>query len=84
MKYKNMNYITDALNDSNFSNCSEPTPLGKDDTSLAVKWESVKSTTPYQIPYLDITARLELRNNPEPERMEFWDDIYQQYNGDFM
>lgn len=58
--------------------------MGKDDTSLAVKWEPIKSTNLNQIPYLDITTRLELKTNPEPERMEFWDDIYQQYNGDFM
>jgi hypothetical protein len=67
-----------------FSDFSDPTPMGKDDPALAVKWEPIKSSTPYQIPYLDITTRLELKTNPEPERMEFWDDIYQQYNGDFM
>lgn len=58
--------------------------MGKDDQTLNVNWEPIQSTTPYQIPYLDITARLEMKNNPEPERMEFWDDLYEQYNGDFM
>lgn len=34
------------------------------------------------MPYLDITAHLEQKMNPEAERTEFWDDIYEQYNGD--
>lgn len=58
--------------------------MGREDQTLAVKWEPINSSSPYQIPYLDITARLELKRNPEPERMEFWDDLYEQYNGDFM
>lgn len=58
--------------------------MGKDDQTLAVQWDPIKSTAPYQIPYLDITKKLELKMNPEPERMEFWDDLYEQYNGDFM
>lgn len=58
--------------------------MGKDDPSLALKWDPISSTKPYQIPYLDINAKLELKQNPEPERMEFWDDLYEQYNGDFM
>lgn len=36
------------------------------------------------IPYLDITSKLELKKQPEHERMEFWDDLYEQYNGGFM
>jgi hypothetical protein len=61
---------------------SDPTPLGKDDNTLGIKWEPVASDN--DIPYLDFTSRLEMRKNPEAERMEFWDDLYQQYNGDFM
>lgn len=58
--------------------------MGKDDPSLAVLWEPINSADTNQIPYLDINTRLELKRNPEPERMEFWDDIYKQYNGNFM
>ena len=36
------------------------------------------------MPYLDITAHLEQKFNPEAERKEFWDDIYEQYNGDII
>jgi len=63
-------------------NYSNPTPMGKEDPTLAVSWDPV--STPYQLPYLDISNRLELKRNPEPLRMEFWDELYQQYNGDFM
>lgn len=57
--------------------------MGTDDQSLAIKWEPINSSTPYQIPYLDITNRLELKQQPEADRMEFWDDLYEQYNGEF-
>lgn len=63
---------------------SDPTPIGKEDQSLAIKWDPIQSSSPNQIPYLDINARLEMKRNPEAERMEFWDDLYQQYNGEFM
>lgn len=58
--------------------------MGKEDQSLAVKWEPVSASTPNKIPYLDINAKIEVKTNPEHERMEFWDDLYEQYNGDFM
>lgn len=58
--------------------------MGKEDKSLGFQWEPVNSSTPYKLPYLDIAAHLEMKVNPEPERMEFWDDIYTQYNGDVM
>ncbi len=63
---------------------SDPTPLGKDDNTLGIKWEPVNASPKNDIPYLDFTSRLEMRKNPEAERMEFWDDLYQQYNGDLM
>lgn len=58
--------------------------MGKEDHALAINWDPIKSTSPHQIPYLDINARLEMKRNPESERMVFWDDLYEQYNGDFM
>ncbi|CRL07130.1 CLUMA_CG020125, isoform A [Clunio marinus] len=69
---------------TNFVKYGDPTPLGNGDESLSIKWEPVKTMQPYQIPYLDITNKLEMKRNPETERMEFWDDLYEQYNGDFM
>jgi len=49
---------------------------------LAVTWDSVDSKTPQPLTYLDIGTRLDLKKSPEQERMEFWDDLYQQYNSD--
>lgn len=79
-------YVFDISNNnySFYAFSRDPTPLGKDDNTLAVKWEPIKSSSPYEIPYLDFTTRLEMKMNPEADRMEFWDDLYQQYNGDFM
>lgn len=72
-----------CFNKSSFNSMnSNPTPNGKDDSTLAVKWDSLDPNNGKQMPYLDITAHLEQRFNPEAERTEFWDDIYEQYNGD--
>ncbi|KAG5670711.1 hypothetical protein PVAND_000957 [Polypedilum vanderplanki] len=69
---------------TNFVKFGNPTPKGKADQLLNLEWNPINSTSPYQIPYLDITTMLEMKKNPEQERMEFWDDLYEQYNGDFM
>jgi hypothetical protein len=58
--------------------------MAKEDQFLAINWDPINSTSPNEIPYLDITTKLEMKTNPETERMEFWDDLYLQYNGDFM
>jgi hypothetical protein len=63
---------------------SNPTPKGKDDQLLNLEWTPINSTAPNEINYLDITTMLEMKKNPEQERMIFWDDIYYQLNGDFM
>lgn len=67
-----------------FFHNSDPTPKGKDDQMLAIKWDPISSANPYQIPYLNINSKLDMRISPEQSRMEFWDDLYEQYNGDFM
>ena len=61
-----------------------PTPLARDDRTLAINWDPISKTSTNEIPYLDITSKLELKKQPEHERMEFWDDLYEQYNGGFM
>jgi hypothetical protein len=67
-----------------FSLNSNPTPLAKDDQTLAINWSPISRSTTEQMPYLEITSKLELKAHPEQERMEFWDDLYEQYNGGFM
>lgn len=34
--------------------------------------------------YMDITGRLEPKVNPESERLKFWDNIYEEYNGNLL
>ncbi|CAO1433136.1 unnamed protein product [Diamesa hyperborea] len=69
---------------TNFIKYGNPTPNGKDDPTLAIKWDSMDPRNPNQMPFLDISAHLEQKMNPEAERTEFWDDIYEQYNGDLI
>lgn len=74
-------YLTSFFINNKFKiHCSKPTPLARDDQMLAVNWDPVDSKTPQQLTYLDIGTKLDLKKNPEQERMEFWDDLYQQYN----
>lgn len=57
-----------------------PTPYGEADPTLSVNWEPLEPNS-MDVNYLDITARLESKVNPEPHRLKFWDDMYQIYNG---
>lgn len=34
--------------------------------------------------FMDISATLDVRKNPEFERQQFWDYMYEHYNGDAM
>lgn len=36
------------------------------------------------VPYMDIEGSLESKYNPEQNRMTFWDDVYDKYNGQLM
>lgn len=65
---------------------SDPTPDTDDlDNVLPVKWEPVANfNETHVVNYLDITSRLEMRDNPETERLSFWDDMYMHYNGNVM
>lgn len=56
----------------------------REDSTVAINWVPIDSSTMDDMPYLDITSKLEVKKHPEQERMEFWDDLYEQYNGDFM
>ncbi|XP_053681974.1 juvenile hormone esterase [Sabethes cyaneus] len=67
---------------TNFAKHSNPTPLGSEDTLLGVRWPNVIPHTMTELPYLDITSELVPQNNPEAERLHFWDAKYAKYNGD--
>ena len=36
------------------------------------------------VPYLDINGSLEARINPEANRQQMWDEVYEKYNGKLM
>lgn len=61
---------------------SNPTPFGKDDDALhGVVWKSVNGTDVMNVPYLNINAKMEMKMNPDPDRLKFWDNLYVKYNG---
>jgi len=62
-------------------NCSSPTP-DIEDPSLTTKWTPIDPTNVMNsLNYMDISANLAMKTNPEPERQRFWDEMYQHYNG---
>lgn len=59
-----------------------PTPFGnKDETLLGVEWKPVNGSSPHDVPYLNIDKGIEMKENPDAQRLEFWDKLYDKYNG---
>ncbi|XP_032312060.1 juvenile hormone esterase isoform X1 [Drosophila ananassae] len=66
---------------TNFAKYGSPTP-DTDDPNLTTKWAPIDpSNVMNSLNYLDISANLAMKTNPEPERQRFWDEMYQHYNG---
>lgn len=62
-----------------------PTPLGREDSTLAIDWTPLTGKDAMSsVPYLDIEGSMECKYNPEQNRMAFWDNVYEQYNGKLM
>lgn len=70
---------------TNFAKHKNPTP--DDQKSLSVKWKpAVKSSHKSEkldIDYLKIDKNIEMSKNMYEDRLEFWRNIYQEYNGSF-
>ena len=65
-----------------FLSFSNPTPFGKDDDVLqGVKWTPLNSTDSGNVPFINIDKNLEIKLNPDNERLSFWDRIYEKFNG---
>lgn len=65
-----------------FHRCSNPTPHGRSDPVLGVEWTPLSSSNVSDpVPYLDINGNLEVKRDPETNRLRFWDDMYERYNG---
>lgn len=61
---------------------SNPTPLGRSDPVLAVDWLPINvQSSAEPVTYMDISGNLEMKRNPEENRLRFWDRMYEKYNG---
>ncbi|XP_039231071.1 juvenile hormone esterase isoform X1 [Drosophila yakuba] len=66
---------------TNFAKYGSPTP-DTEDPVLTTKWAPIDPTNVMNsLNYMDISANLAMKTNPEPERQRFWDEMYQHYNG---
>ncbi|XP_017084125.1 juvenile hormone esterase isoform X1 [Drosophila eugracilis] len=66
---------------TNFAKYGTPTP-DTEDPYLTTKWAPIDPTNVMNsLNYMDISANLAMKTNPEPERQRFWDEMYQHYNG---
>ncbi|XP_049544109.1 uncharacterized protein LOC125956364 [Anopheles darlingi] len=70
---------------TNFAKYGNPTP--SHDESLPFHWDPVPMVDPkasnYRLPYLKITAEPQMAMDPHRERMAFWRQVYQTFNGGF-
>uniref|UniRef100_A0A182TIU0 Carboxylesterase type B domain-containing protein n=1 Tax=Anopheles melas TaxID=34690 RepID=A0A182TIU0_9DIPT len=71
---------------TNFARYGNPTP--PHDESLRFGWTPVPtlepdSTAPFHLPYLRINGEPEMALDPDKERIDFWRQIYDKFNGGF-
>ncbi|XP_050321068.1 esterase E4 isoform X1 [Bactrocera neohumeralis] len=67
---------------TNFAKYGNPTPQNVEDTMLTTNWTPINPQTVMEdINYLDISVNLNMRSNPESERQQFWDYMYEHFNG---
>lgn len=67
---------------SHFPFNRNPTPFGPNDDSMkGLIWKNVNATDVMNVPYLNINAKMEMKMNPDSERLKFWDSLYKKYNG---
>lgn len=74
---------------TNYAKYGDPTPDKNDGDKLPFKWLPVKmvnksTSSPVDIEYLEIDKRIEMRQNPDADRIEFWKNQYLRWNGDFL
>ena len=72
---------------TNFAKYGNPTPAT--DNSIGCEWAPVKpirgAGEQFELDYLEIgDDAIEMRRNPDAERVEFWRNVYQKYNGGFL
>lgn len=70
---------------TNFAKYGNPTP--SHDQSLLVKWNHVKPTKDgedFVLDYLNIDEETQMLTDPDKDRIEFWRNLYQEWNGGFL
>lgn len=70
---------------TNFAKHGEPTPTT--DASLSVKWNAVrppKDDEKFVLDYLEIDKRLQMLTDPGKDRIIFWRNLFQKWNGGFL
>lgn len=71
---------------TNFAKYGNPTP--DSDTALNLKWTPVKKIQPgdaFELNYLEIgEGAIEMKCNPDQERIQFWRDVYGKWNSGFL
>lgn len=70
---------------TNFAKYGNPTPANDD--SLSVKWNQVKPTKDgdnFVLDYLNIDDKSQMLVDPDKNRIDFWRNLYQKWNGGFL
>uniref|UniRef100_A0A336K8D2 Carboxylic ester hydrolase n=1 Tax=Culicoides sonorensis TaxID=179676 RepID=A0A336K8D2_CULSO len=60
---------------TNFAKYGDPTPVGK--TKINIVWQPIKSEK--ELLYLDIKQNMEMKTNLNADRVEFWDEFFEEY-----
>ncbi|XP_058463058.1 esterase B1-like [Malaya genurostris] len=66
---------------TNFAKTSEPTPAG---SNMGFQWLPYSSTKENNLNCLQLSDDTKMIENPFRERMQFWEGIYNRYNGSFL
>lgn len=70
---------------TNFAKCGNPTP--PTDQSMSIRWDPVKPTKDgekFRLDYLEIDETSKMMTDPDGNRIEFWRNLYQKWNGGFL
>uniref|UniRef100_A0A1A9ZHC1 Carboxylic ester hydrolase n=1 Tax=Glossina pallidipes TaxID=7398 RepID=A0A1A9ZHC1_GLOPL len=70
---------------TNFAKHGNPTPAHRGDNLINTIWLPINPDSVMDnLSFMDISATLDVRKNPEFERQQFWDYMYEHCNGDAM
>jgi len=67
---------------TNFAKYGDPTPEGSN--PLPFKWNHIKASDEKEFEYLILDDEVKMEKNLHRERMDFWRNNYQKWNGGFL